>query len=332
MKAPGFWWQDRTSPGLVSTLLLPASFLWQAGAFVRTAWTEPVSAPVPVICIGNLTAGGAGKSPMVAALQSRLAARGVNVHVVSRGYGGQITGPHLVNETEDAYRDVGDEPLMLAANGPVWVAKDRAAAARRAAEAGADLILLDDGFQNPGLLKTASIIMVDAVQGFGNGRVIPAGPLREPIAEGLGRADLAVIVGAPEERAQCRERWPELKVLDVVEAELVPQRTGLPLVGEPVIAFAGIGRPEKFFSTLRAMGAKLIGTHSFGDHQPFSPAILRRLLREARTADAMLVTTEKDAVRLPTEMRREVMTVQVRLEPDDWALIDALIDRSVGSI
>ncbi|MGD1926595.1 MAG: tetraacyldisaccharide 4'-kinase [Paracoccaceae bacterium] len=327
MKAPAFWWHDRASPGLVSSLLTPASFLWQAGAALRAARSDAVKAPVPVLCIGNLTAGGAGKSPMVAALQFRLRAKQINAHVVSRGYGGRLVGPHQVVEGRDTFEDVGDEPLMLSANGPVWIARQRARAASKAADADAELVVLDDGFQNPSLFKNASIVMVDAVQGFGNGRVIPAGPLREPVSSGLARADLVVVVGTPEERSQCLAQWPELRGVSVVEAELVPQRTGLPISGEAVVAFAGIGRPEKFFDTLRAMGAELVATHAFGDHQHYSDAILRRLLREARMSDAMLVTTEKDAVRLPVAMRTEVMTVQVRLEPSDWAPIDALIER-----
>ena len=332
MKAPRFWSNDRHAPGLLSSVLLPLSALWTLGTRLRATRSDPVQVDVPVLCIGNLTAGGAGKTPMVAALQTRLKGQGIAVHVVSRGYGGTLKGPHLVDERKDRFQDVGDEPLMLSANGPVWVARDRVAGARAAIAAGAQLILLDDGFQNPGLHKDASILMVDAGAGFGNGRVIPAGPLREPVVQGLGRADLAVLLGPSDGRDRSRRDWPELSAIPSLDAGLVPQQTGLPLRDEDVMAFAGIGRPGKFFDTLREMGANLIATHAFDDHQPFPPAILRRLLKESREASAVLVTTEKDAVRLPQSMRTEVLTVQVRFEPTDWEPIDNIVQRLVHGV
>ena len=327
MKAPAFWFRDRESPGWAVRMLYPFSLIWLFFGWLRRVRSKPHRATVPVLCIGNLTAGGGGKSPMVAALQQRLAQKGIGVHVLSKGYGGRIKGPHLVDGNADRFTDVGDEPLMLSANGAVWIARNRVLGAKAAEAAGADLILLDDGFQDPALLKDAAILMVDAGQGYGNGRVIPAGPLRETVASGHARADLTVVLGPSQDRHQCRETWPELTMLSSVDASLVPMRTGLPLQDEEVIAFAGIARPEKFFDTLREMGAHLLATHAFGDHEPFRPAILRRLIRESREVSAILVTTEKDAVRLPRELRTEILTVQVRLEPDDWAPIDALIDR-----
>ncbi|MEM0989861.1 MAG: tetraacyldisaccharide 4'-kinase [Pseudomonadota bacterium] len=325
MTPPEFWSNPPNRPGWQARLLAPATLLWRLGANIRAARITPTQAPVPVLCIGNLTAGGTGKTPLVAALMERLSESGVPAHLVSKGYGGRITGPHLVDPTEDRAKDVGDEPLMLAARGLVWVAKDRVAGARAAAEAGAKLILLDDGFQNPALAKDAAILTVDAGAGFGNGRLIPAGPLREPVASGLKRADLAVLIGPEAARQQALAAWPALGA--AVPAELVPIPTGLPLTDTDVIAFAGIGRPEKFFDTLRQMGARLAETHPFPDHHAYGPAIIRRLIARARSSDAMLVTTEKDAVRLPPDLRAEVMTVLVRLEPADWAPIDALLDR-----
>jgi tetraacyldisaccharide 4'-kinase len=280
---------------------------------------------VPVVCIGNLTAGGAGKTPMVAALLARLVARGCRPHVVSRGHGGRLArsgsrAPHRVDPDRDSHGDVGDEPLLLAAFAPVWVARDRAAGVRAAAAAGAGLILMDDGFQNPSVVKDRAILMVDAGSGFGNARLIPAGPLREPVDAGLARADVVVLVGTQAERRVAAGRWPGLA--GAVGARLVPRRTGLSLAGERVFAFAGIGRPDKFFATLGAMGAEIVGAVAFADHCDYPPAVLRRLQRRALAEGAMLVTTEKDAVRLPVEFRPEVVVVQVYLEPDDWAAID----------
>jgi len=325
VRAPAFWFNLPDRPGWQARLLAPAAALWRLGAAARRARAAPIRIDAPVLCVGNLTAGGAGKTPMVAALMERLAARGVAAHVVSRGHGGRTTGPHLVDPTEDRAADVGDEPLMLAGGGLVWVAHDRAAGARAAVEAGARFILLDDGFQNPGLHKDASIVVVDAGAGFGNERVIPAGPLREPVATGLARADLVALVGSEGARRACVARRASLA--DALPAELFPIATGLPLEGSAVVAFAGIGRPEKFFETLRELGARLAEVHPFPDHHLYGAAIVRRLITRAREIDAMLVTTEKDAVRLPPELRAEVMTVPVRLELADWAPVDALLDR-----
>lgn len=324
-RTPRWWSNPAALPGWQARALGPMSLAWRAGTFARRLMARPRPSGVPVLCVGNLTAGGAGKTPMVAALMQRLTDRGIVVHVVSRGFGGVTRGPHRVDPARHEVRDVGDEPLMLAALGTVWVSRDRAAGVRAAAAEGAEIVLLDDGLQNPHVPKDRSIVMVDAVDGFGNGRLIPAGPLREPVKRGLARADLVVLVGGTEQRQAALTRWPELQEATLAEAELRPLPTGLPLQGEPVVAFAGIARPEKFFETLRSMGAELIGTHPFPDHHAYRPRLLRRLLTEARAADAMLVTTEKDAVRLPPEMRREVMTVQVRLELADWSMVDALI-------
>ncbi len=203
------------------------------------------------------------------------------------------------------------------------MARDRAAGVRAAAAAGAGLILLDDGFQNPSVVFDRAILMVDAGPGFGNGRLIPAGPLREPVAAGLARADLVVLVGTPAERRAAAGRWPGLA--GAAGARLLPRRTGLSLAGERVLAFAGIGRPDKFFATLGAMGAEIVEAVAFADHCDYPPAVLRRLRRRALAEGAMLVTTEKDAVRLAVEFRPEVVVVQVYLEPDDWAAIDQVL-------
>ena len=322
MKAPRFWSNPADRPGWQARLLVPAAWLWRLGAWWRGRRVAPYRAPVPVVCVGNLTAGGAGKTPMVAALLARLVAQGRDPHVVSRGHGGRLgrAGPHRVDPDRDSHAEVGDEPLLLAALAPVWVARDRAAGVRAAAAAGAGLILMDDGFQNPSVVKDRSILMVDAGPGFGNARLIPAGPLREPVGAGLARADLVVLVGTGAERRAAAGRWPGLA--GAVAARLAPRRTGLSLAGERVLAFAGIGRPDKFFATLRGLGAEIVEAVAFEDHCDYPPAVLRRLQRRALAEDAMLVTTEKDAVRLPAGFRPEVVVVQVHLEPDDWAAID----------
>jgi len=317
MKAPGFW---NNPPGISSALLSPLALIWTT--ITRKRLAKPgLDIGIPVICIGNLTAGGTGKTPVVMALMEYFSSK--NIHVVSRGYGGSQTGPSRVIEAKHKASEVGDEPLLLSAFGAVWVAKDRAKGALAAKDAGAEIILLDDGFQNPSLLKTSSILVVDAEVGFGNGKVIPAGPLREPIKDGLKRADLMVVIGPEQARsAFIAKQTPSLTVL---EAELKPLQTGMDWDGLRVLAFAGIGRPEKFFNSLKAAGANIIETRSFGDHAPYRADLLKRLLSEARLKNAQLVTTEKDAVRLPPELRTQVLTFPVRLSFKDKNALDGLL-------
>ncbi|HET9068468.1 MAG TPA: tetraacyldisaccharide 4'-kinase [Amaricoccus sp.] len=324
MRPPGFWANPPDRPGLLAHLLAPLAAVWVSVTRRRLAQGRGVRLRIPVVCVGNLTAGGAGKTPTVIALLERLAARGVAAHVVSRGHGGSLAGPVRVEEGRHTAAEVGDEPLLLAAFAPTWVGRDRAAAGRAAEAAGADLVIMDDGLQNPGLAKNLSIVVVDAATGFGNGRVIPAGPLREPVAAGLARADLLLAIGSPEERARFRAAWPGLAV-PTVEAALVPLPTGMDWGGLRALAFAGIGRPEKFFATLRALGAEIVAVRSFDDHEPFAHRALARLEAEADAAHAQLVTTEKDAARLPAAFRRKVLVLPVRLEPEDWTRLDAAL-------
>ena len=318
MKAPDFW---RRPPGMLSNLLLPPSWLWSFLARTRLAKPSE-NVGIPVICVGNLNVGGTGKTPVVIALLDQFGDR--PVHVVSRGYGGSLTGPVRVDEAAHSAADVGDEPLLISAFGPVWVSKDRAAGAKAAKEAGAELIILDDGFQNPSVLKSHSIIVVDAAIGFGNGRVMPAGPLREPVSEGLKRANSIVLIGSEDDRKQFLEA--QSFELPLVEAELKPLQTGMDWDGLKALAFAGIGRPEKFFDTLRRSGVDLVETRSFSDHAPYRADLLRRLLTEAKSKGAQLVTTEKDAVRLPSEFRANVLTFPVRLEIANGGSLKDLIE------
>ena len=293
MREPAFWHRPR---GLMSSLLAPVATIY--GAISGARMQRPgVSAGIPVICVGNYHAGGAGKTPTVLALVELLRSAGETPVVLSRGYGGQLPGPVEVDSARHTARDVGDEPLMIAAHVPVVIARDRIAGAQLAKTRGASVIVMDDGFQNPSLRKDASVVVIDSARGLGNGCVFPAGPLRAPLDPQVARTDALIVIGngsAANDVALSVQAQGGL----VLRARIVPDAASLTaLRGQRVLAFAGIGDPERFFATLRAHGIDVAATQAFPDHHPFTANDIAGLASRASSRGLLLVTTEKDHAR-----------------------------------
>jgi tetraacyldisaccharide 4'-kinase len=291
---------------------------------LRLALARPAKASLPVICVGNLVAGGSGKTPVALALGQWLQDHGCNPHFLSRGYGGSLPGPVQVNAECHHCRDTGDEALLLSRAAPAWVSRDRPAGAQAAALAGADVVIMDDGFQNPSLAKDLSLLVVDGEYGIGNGRLIPAGPLRENVVEAFSRASAVVVlgedtsgIGAAIEKAGGR--------MPVLRARLAPVDGGGHWQGQKVLAFAGIGRPEKFFNSLREVGAELVAAHAFPDHYPYSEHEAAALVEAATAAGAEAVTTAKDVERLEVGMQDRVVVFKVRVQWEDAEALARLL-------
>ena len=319
MRAPDFWYTDPNES--VAFVLKPFGWFYGFVGRTRASMTVPYRASVPVICVGNLTAGGTGKTPVAMTIGEVLKARGLRVAFLSRGYGADVPGAMVVDASQDMASDVGDEPLMLAQRSMAIVSPDRAAGARLAISRGAQVIVMDDGFQNPGLKKDLSFVVVDAAKGFGNGCLIPAGPLRERIEDGLSRAQAVIAMG------QGFVSLPIDKPL--LRAELVPvAEDAARLKGQRVVAFAGIGEPKKFFATLEACGALVEWTKAFPDHYLYTEEDIHDLKEMAQRFDAIPVTTEKDFLRLSPSLRSGIHTLRVvaQFEADSVKLVEQSID------
>jgi len=323
MRAPDFW--DRKTNGLWPSLLRPIGGVVSMMAAWRQTQSHPWKAGVPIICVGNLVVGGAGKTPIAIDIIARLKAKGMATHVIMRGYGGTEIGPVLVDPKNHSFATVGDEALLLTQNAPTWVSRDRKAGIEAAIKAGAQVIVMDDGFQNPSVFKDLSILVVDGQYGFGNGRVMPAGPLRENIEAGLKRADCMALLGADEADVWGRVQRAEQKKLPVLRARIEPTADIQNLKGQDVFAFAGIGRPQKFFDTLRKAECKLVGCKSFDDHHPYSVEEIQHVIDAA--AGVLVVTTTKDWVRLSPAHKNTIKAVPIALVWKNKTEIDELLSK-----
>lgn len=313
LKTPSFWYRKTNSPApALERILTPLSYLYNLGHTINQAVKSPRKAKVPVICIGNAVAGGSGKTPTAIAIAGLLTLN--NPYFLSRGYGGSLTDPTLINQDMTA-SECGDEALLLSRKGKTVISRDRVQGADFCAQAGADVIILDDGLQNASLQKDLSFMVIDGSAGFGNGRLLPAGPLREKLETSFAKTDAFILIGS--DARGINNILPLDKPL--FQAHIKPHiPEGLDLT-KPIIAFAGLGRPEKFYHMLQALGANIVGWHPFPDHHPYMPQDVEKLVQEAKSKNAQLVTTEKDAVRL---LSTKVFTIPIVLEfenPDSIA-------------
>jgi tetraacyldisaccharide 4'-kinase len=332
MREPPFWWRRR---GVAAAMLSPLAAIYGAVASrrLRQAGAHP---GVPVVCIGNPTVGGAGKTPAALAVARMLRADGQTPLFLSRGYGGALSGPVRVDPVKHRASEVGDEPLLLARTATTIVARDRVAGAQVAAATGASVIIMDDGFQNPSLAKDFSVLVVDANRGVGNGCVIPAGPLRAPLDAQFDRAHALIVVGGlggGDIRNAARARN-----LPVFSARLVPDARFLDMLGDrAVLAFAGIGDPEKFFATLRAAGVTVSATTAFADHHRYTGHEAQVLCAAADRDALVLVTTEKDVARMQGDDELADLAARARALPvtmvfdDEVAFRDLLRNRITGT-
>lgn len=318
MRPPDFWRHDASR--LWPVLLAPIAGLYRLGFLARARASRPQRASVPIICVGAATLGGAGKTPLTSALARRLRQQGRKVNIVTRGFGGSERGPLLVDPGRHPARDVGDEALLLIQAAPTWVARDRAAGAQAAARAGADLVLLDDGLQNPKIAKDLSILSVDGMSGFGNGWLLPAGPLREPVTAAATRCQAVVIIGKDE--AGIVARLPA--GLPRLQARIEPINPEA-LKGRRWFAFCGLGAPEKFRRTLDEIGLDLAGWREFPDHHRYSERELAQLRVDAARLNAGLLTTRKDWVRLKPDERDGITALDILLRFEDEESLDRLL-------
>lgn len=320
IKTPSFW----NNRGLASTALLPLSYVWQGLAVIRRRLAKNSRAALPVICIGNITVGGTGKTPVVGLLYDALCERGYHPAILSRGYGGSEAGPLWVDGAVHDAAACGDEPLMLAEGRDVLVSRDRANGANTIMARGLhDVILMDDGMQNPFLDKDLKIGVFDGGVGVGNGRLLPAGPLREPKGAGIAALDIIIING--DDETELGAILPAGK--PVYTGQIEPDQTVIDnLEGAPLLAFAGIGRPQRFFATLRQSGANLVQWLAFADHHPYSASDLTKLQADALHYGAQLITTQKDWMRLPRDWRDKIAFLPVTMAlPDSAAIIERII-------
>ena len=334
LNTPRWWYvRDRDHARVTRTVLKPLGWVWAGVTARRIARTVPVEPGCAVISVGNLTVGGSGKTPVAREALRLLRAAGVEAQGLSRGYGGRLEGPVRVDPASHTAEDVGDEPLTLAQDAPVWISRDRVAGARAAVSEGAQALVLDDGHQNPALKKTVSLIVVDGeTRGdewpFGDGSVFPSGPMREPMKAGLARADAVVVMLPTDLDTVDPELLAVFQALPVFVARLTPEA---PPPAGPQVGFAGIAKPWKVERSLKAAGCDLADFVPFPDHATYRPEDFAFLQDRAAVYGAGLVTTEKDWVRLTPDQRARVTAWPVVARFEDEAGFAAFLTQRIQS-
>ncbi len=317
MKTPSYW----MSENLISSILKPLGYIYAYATNLRLSIKHPRKVCRPVICIGNITAGGTGKTPVAVSFAKLLQQMGKNPFFVSRGYGGKLKGV-MVDKSRHSAAEVGDEPLLLSRQAPVIVNPDRFSGAQKALQSGAEIIIMDDGFQNPGLHKDLSFLVFDGGVGIGNGLCIPAGPLRESLASGLKRAQAVIILGEDKHNLAT-----QIKGLPIFRGAVVAKKPETN--NNDVIAFAGIGRPEKFYTSLRELGINLLKTVDFPDHHQYTMSELKKLIDEAQKKNAVLFTTAKDFVKIPTQIQRHFHVLEIEISWENEESLKTFITQNI---
>ena len=313
LKAPKFWFSEKNLALFFANILFPLSVIWKFFSTRRIMNGKYEEFTIPIICVGNINIGGSGKTPTTIALAKIFLENKTKVHIISKGYRGIIKGPKKVTETDDAHH-VGDEPVLMSKFAPVWVAKNRKNAIIAAIEDGAELLILDDGFQDPSIKKTFSIITVDAEIAFGNRKILPSGPLREPISAALSRADVLLVIGRKHQRERFIKSIKVPKELNVFGAEMQVVKSGIYLDKARFVAVAGIAHPEKFFNSIEKFGGEITKKFSLPDHENYTPRLLRKLKKASLNNNAQLITTEKDFVRIPKNERHNFIFLPIKLK------------------
>ncbi len=312
LRTPKFWYSKKKYAAFVARTLTPISLIWEFFSTRKISRGKNEKFNIPIICVGNINIGGSGKTPTTIALAKTFLEQNIDVHIVSKGYKGKLKGPKKVSANDQSC-DVGDEPILMSSFAPVWIAKNRRSAVIEAIADGAELLIFDDGFQDTSIKKTVSIITVDSKLAFGNCRVLPSGPLRETIYQGLNRADILLITGTKVNQDSFPKAIPLPSSLKVFHGEINVVKTGIKLDQGKFIAVAGIANPEKFFDSIEAAGGKILKRVELSDHAPFSLGLINRLKKLSLELDAQIITTEKDSVRIPQAERQNFISLPVRL-------------------
>ena len=324
LKAPKFWFSEKNLAVFFAKILFPLSVIWEFFSKRRILNGKYEEFTIPIICVGNINIGGSGKTPATIALAKIFLENKTKVHIISKGYKGKIKGPKKVSETDDAY-GVGDEPILMSKVAPVWVAKQRRNAIIAAIEDGAELLILDDGFQDTSIKKTLSIITVDAEIGFGNRKILPSGPLREPIPNALSRSDVLLVIGRKHQRERFMKSIDFPNELSVFGAEMKVVKSDIHLDKTKFVAVAGIGHPEKFFNSIEKFGGEITKKFSLPDHENYTPHLLRKLKKASLSNNAKLITTEKDFVRIPQNERHNFIFLPIKLKfSEELELINSI--------